>query len=114
MYRKVNRCVFFQSENVEPTADWFTEEPTQPTQTSRTTPGTVEEVDENNSLDEGVAAPTVEAEDVLPTGDLENEIVAVGGRGRGWIHTLGRAIGDEVTSENMWERQEVLAGEDDL
>lgn len=110
MHRKVNRCVFFQGENVEPPADWFTEEPTQPTETSRTTPGTVEEVDENNSLDEG-AAPTAGAEDVLPTGDLENEIVAVGGRGR---MNLGRAIGDEVTSENMWERQEVLAGEDDL
>lgn len=74
----------------------------------------MKEVEENNSLDEGAAAPapTTEAKNVLPTGDLENEIVAVGGHGR--MHNAGRAIGEEVTSENMWERQEVLAGEDDL
>lgn len=90
----------------------FTEEPTHPTQTSSKPPGNVEEVEEDNSLDEGAAAPTTKAMDVLPTGDLENEIVAMDGRGR--MHSSGRAIGEEVTSENMWERQEVLAGEDDL
>lgn len=72
----------------------------------------VEEVEENNSLDEGAAVLTTKIEDALPTGDLENEIVAVGDRGR--LNNAGRAIGEEVTSENMWERQEVLAGEDDL
>lgn len=109
-------CVSSQGENVEPTADWFTEEPTHPAETSSKTPGSVqeevEEVEEDNSLDEGAAAPTPGAEDALPTGDMENEIVAVDGRGR--RYNAGRAVGEEVTSENMWERQEVLAGEDDL
>lgn len=104
-------CVFLQGANVEPTADWFTQEPTRPSQTSSTAPRKVDEV-ENNSLDEGTVAPTMEAEDVLPTGELENEIVASDGRGR--MHGAGRATGEDVTSENMWERKEVLAGEDDL
>lgn len=104
-------CVFLQGTNVEPTADWFTQEPTRPSQTSSTAARKVDEV-ENNSLDEGTVAPTTEAEDVLPTGELENEIVASDGRGR--MHGTGRATGKDVTSENMWERKEVLAGEDDL
>ncbi|XP_075897216.1 uncharacterized protein LOC142898253 [Nelusetta ayraudi] len=98
--------------NVEPTADWFTQEPTRPSQTSSTAPRNVDEVDEvdeveNNSLDMGTVAPTMEAEDVLPTGELENEIVASDGRGR--MYGAGRATGEDVTSENMWERKEVLA-----
>lgn len=107
-------CVFLQGANVEPTADWFTQEPTRPSQTSSAAPRRADEVDEveNNSLDEGTVAPTTEAEEVLPTGVLENEIVPRDGRG--WIHDADRATGEEVTSENMWERKEVLAGEDDL
>lgn len=95
--------------NVEPTADWFTQEPTRPSQTSSAAPRRADEVDEveNNSLDEGTVAPTTEAEEVLPTGVLENEIVPRDGRG--WIHDADRATGKEVTSENMWERKEVLA-----
>lgn len=104
-------CVFLQGANVEPTADWFTQEPTRPSQTSSTAAREVDEV-ENNSLDEGTVALTMEAEDVLPTGELENEIVGIDGRSR--MHGAGRATGKDVTSENMWERKEVLAGEDDL
>lgn len=70
----------------------------------------VEEEEEDNSLDEGPVAPTTK--DVLHSGHLDNEIVAVDRHGR--MHSSGRAIGEQVTSENMWERQEVLAGEDDL
>lgn len=118
--RKVlNRCVFLQGTNAEPTADWFPQEPTSPAEASSAAPRGVDKVDEedegvveNNSLDEGTAAPTGEAEETLPTGDLENEIVPRDGRG--WIHNTGRATGEEVTSENMWERKEVLAGEHDL
>lgn len=104
----MNRRVSFQDENFGWIADWFTEEPTSPAQTSRTTPGIVDEVEENNSLDEGPAVPTTKPEDVLPTGEMENEIVPFV---RGKMH---KAIGDEVTSENMWERQEVLAGENNI
>lgn len=112
----MQRCVVLQGTNAEPTADWFPQEPTRPAETSSTAPRGVDEADEevveNNSLDEGRAAPTTEAREVLPTGDLENAIVPRDGRG--WIHNTGRATGEEVTSENMWERKEVLAGEHDL
>ncbi|XP_077383583.1 uncharacterized protein LOC144022556 [Festucalex cinctus] len=84
----------------EPTADWFTHAPT-PSSTSVTKD--MKESDEDNSLDRwDDSSITKHGGDEDTSGVLTNEIVV--GRGSRLSDSP-----DDVTSESMWERTEVLA-----
>ncbi|XP_068426804.1 syndecan-2-B-like [Clinocottus analis] len=92
-----------------PTADWFTQSPssTPPSETTATTFGTdvtvSDHTDEDNSLHRwDVATTQNNGADV----HFENEILPKNGRGSR-IYEIDSP--EEVTSENMWERTEVLA-----
>ncbi|XP_069549354.1 syndecan-2-like [Brachyistius frenatus] len=98
---------------IDPTVDWFTQS-TSPSSTNMPPNGTTagefsmditvtEYTDEDNSVDRWNVAPT--KEDVLIK-RVENEILAKGGRGSR-LHELHSP--EEWTSENLWERTEVLA-----
>ncbi|XP_008289966.1 syndecan-4-like [Stegastes partitus] len=96
---------------IAPTADGFTQG-TGPTATppSETTAAefstdmtTTEDAEEDNSLDRWEVS-TIEYESVDRA--IENDIYAVGGRGS---RRNGVGSPEEVTSENLWERTEVLA-----
>lgn len=69
------------------------------------------ETDEDNSLDRWDNPTPKNSEEDVQLTDVENEIVALDGRGSR-IYELGSP--GEVTSENVWERTEVLAGKKPL
>ncbi|KAL6108969.1 uncharacterized protein ACO6RY_12201 [Pungitius sinensis] len=100
---------------VGPTADWFTQHtspsstaipPTTPTKFGRDIT-VIDRADEDNSLDRWDVSPTKKHGDETHIKLVENEIRAENGRqGRMWDEV---ETPEEVTSENMWERMEVLA-----
>lgn len=96
----------------DPIADWFTEStspsstnvpPSETTATGFSTDISVtKDTNEDSSLDSG---------DILTSKDGgENVLIEEEATGRGRIYVLDSP--EEVTSENVWERTEVLAGED--
>lgn len=103
---------FFQLVTVGPISDWFTQT-TSPSSmppfetTSFSTDVIVpQETDEDNSLDRWERPTTKDNGDQFEITD--NEIVPNNGRGSR-IYDMQRP--EEVTSENLWERTEVLAGQ---
>ncbi|KAM6995345.1 uncharacterized protein LKV04_007574 [Tautogolabrus adspersus] len=101
---------------VGPTADWFTQD-TSPSSTSRPpsdTTSTKFSIDisvsngtpEDNSLDSLDVSTTKGSKDEVRLRENDNEIVAEDGRGSR-IYEMDSP--EEVTSENLWERTEVLA-----
>uniref|UniRef100_UPI0037E9592F syndecan-2-like n=1 Tax=Semicossyphus pulcher TaxID=241346 RepID=UPI0037E9592F len=101
--------------DVGTTADWFTESTTPSSTTippSDTTTAkfgldtTVSHSHEDNSLDRWGVSKTKGKEDEVLIKEEDNEIVAKDARG-GRIYDLESP--EEVTSENLWERTEVLA-----
>lgn len=99
--------IFFQVATVGPTSDWFTQRASPssvPPFKSTSFSTDIKETDEDNSLDRGERPTSKDVEDQYDI--IENEIVQTSGRGR--IYGKGRP--EEVTSENLWERTEVLAG----
>lgn len=103
--------IFFQVATVGPTLDWFTQR-TGPSSvppfetTSLSTDIIVpKETDEDNSLDRWEKPTPTDNVDQYEI--IENEIVPNNGRGSS---RHGNKHSEEVTSENLWERTEVLAG----
>lgn len=107
--------ILLQDANIGPTADWFTHRTTttRSTPPSETTRVSVvdKEREEDNSLDEKDVPTSTTNEDVDLIDKNDNEIVPVDGRGSR-IYNMGQP--EEVTSENLWERTEVLAGKDEF
>lgn len=90
-------------DGVDPTADWFTS-----TLPSETTKFGSEDSEEYNSLDErDFTTAKTNQEDFMKEKDFSNEILNEYGRGSRMINTESST---DVTSENLWERTEVLAG----
>lgn len=101
-----------------PTADWFTHS-TSPSSTSMPPSestatefsidvSVTKDADEDNSLDRWDDSTAKDIKDeVLIKNDVNDELAMDGG---GRIYELDDP--EEVTSENMWERTEVLAGKD--
>lgn len=106
--------ILLQDANIGPTADWFTHRTTMTHSTppSETTRVSVDDKgsEEDNSLDEKDVPTSTTIEDVN-LNENENEIVPIDGRGSRF-HNMGKP--EEVTSENLWERTEVLAGKDEF
>lgn len=107
--------ILFQDANIGPTADWFTHKTTMtrsmpPSETTRVSVVNKDR-EEDNSLDEKDVPTSTTIEDVDLTKKNDNEIVPVDGRGSR-IYNMGKP--EEVTSENLWERTEVLAGKDEF
>lgn len=90
--------ILLQDANIGPTADWFTHRTTM-----------AKDREEDNSLDEKDVPTSTTIEPVDPTNENNNEIVPVDGRGSRF-YNMGKP--EEVTSENLWERTEVLAGKE--
>lgn len=67
------------------------------------------ESDEDNSLDRWDVTTPKDSGDEVWTNEFENEILAKDGRGSK-LYELDSP--EQVASENMWERTEVLAGKD--
>lgn len=110
--------ILLQDANIGPTADWFTHRTTMtrstpPSETTRVSvDGNVDkDREEDNSLDEKDVPTSTTIEDVDPTNENNNEIVPIDGRGSRF-YNMGKP--EEVTSENLWERTEVLAGKDEF
>lgn len=104
--------IFFQVATVSPTFDWFTQR-TSPssmapfeTTTFRTDSTVPEETDEDNSLDRWERPTSKDNGDQYEI-ITENEIVPNNGRGS---RIYDKKHPEEVTSESVWERTEVLAG----
>ncbi|XP_068179433.1 syndecan-2-like [Antennarius striatus] len=99
--------------SVDPTADWLTQStsritipPSESTITKSTVDISVNKDTDENSLDRWNVAPPKNTGDEVPKNLDDNEIVAVDGRGSR-IYELDSP--KDVTSENLWERTEVLA-----
>lgn len=71
----------------------------------------IKDISEDNSLDSLDDSATKNREDEVLIVQDENEIVPNNGRGS---RMYDMEAPEEVTSENMWERTEVLAGKDRL
>lgn len=111
--------IFFQVTDSGPTADWFPQS-TILSSTNMPPSGTPETIfdkdisttegtEEDNSLDLwDITTPKVTL-DKINTKGVENEIVAVDGRDSRFYEAEAPK---EVTSENLFERTEVLAGKD--
>lgn len=103
-------CVFFQGATVDPAGDGFVSRTSPsslpPAETTRFSTDVIvpKETDGDNSLDRWQRPTTKDNGDQYEI--IENEIVP--GNGRGSRIYDGRP--EEVTSENLWERTEVLAG----
>lgn len=67
------------------------------------------ESDEDNSLDRWDVSTTKDGGDEVLTNEFENEILAKDGRGSKLFEL---DTPEQVASENIWERTEVLAGKD--
>lgn len=68
-----------------------------------------QDADEDNSLDKwDVSTPKDSGDEVLIK-DIDNEVLGTDGRGSRMYEMDSPK---EVTSENLWERTEVLAGKD--
>ncbi|KAM3614720.1 uncharacterized protein V6R79_018473 [Siganus canaliculatus] len=103
-------------ETVGPTADWFSQstvvdttvEPPSETTPSKFSPDTSisKDDDEDNSLEKWSISTTTEDEVEVEVTEVENEIVARDGRRNSQLDVSSP---EEVTSENLWERTEVLA-----
>lgn len=89
-------------EGVDPTADWFTS-----TLPSETTKFVTKDAEEDNSLDERDLTTAKTNRDEFEEKEINNEILNEYGRGSRMIDTEPST---DVTSENLWERTEVLAG----
>lgn len=89
-------------EGVDPTADWFTS-----TLPSETTKFGTKDSEEDNSLDERDLTTAKTNRDEFEEKEINNEILNEYGRGSRMIDTEPST---DVTSENLWERTEVLAG----
>lgn len=108
--------MFLQARSIEPTADnWITHKTSLSSTTSHPTEITTlnrvvsvtKETNEDNSLDRwDVPTPKTSGDEVVISEIDDNEILAKDGRGSR-LHELSP---EEVTSENLWERTEVLAG----
>lgn len=94
--------IFPQAEGVEPTADWFTS-----MLPSETTKFGTEDSEEDNSLDERDLTTATANRDEFLQKEINNEILNEYGRGSRMIDTEPST---DVSSENVWERMEVLAG----
>ncbi|XP_068615450.1 syndecan-1-like [Brachionichthys hirsutus] len=100
--------------SVDPTTDWFTHATshvTVPPSESTTTESTVDngvnhDTDEDNSLYGWNEAAPENAGDMVPEEEIDNEIVAIDGKGS---RIFEMESPNDVTSENLWERREVLA-----
>lgn len=99
--------VFFQVVTVGPAADRFTPSTMSPFETTRFSTDIIapKETDGDNSLDRWERTTSKANDNRYEI--IENEIVYRDGRGSR-MYDKGHA--DEVTSENLWERTEVLAG----
>ncbi|TDH12064.1 hypothetical protein EPR50_G00067040 [Perca flavescens] len=99
------------SSDEEVTADWFTESSTSkpPSETTATKFGiditVINDIVEDNSQDRWNVSTPKNHEDEVLIADRENDLKATNGKGR--IYEMDSPA--EVTSENMWERTEVLA-----
>ncbi|CAG00013.1 unnamed protein product [Tetraodon nigroviridis] len=95
------------SEEVGPTLDWFTQRTSPssapPFESTSLSTG-IKEANEDNSLDRWERPTPTDIEDQHEI--IENEIVPNTGRGSG---RYGNRRAEGVTSENLWERTEVLA-----
>ncbi|XP_034083619.1 syndecan-2-B-like [Gymnodraco acuticeps] len=97
-----------------PTADWFTQmtsSTNMPTTKNTDTEfgmdiTVIKDISEDNSLDSLDDSATKNRDDEVLIGQDENEIVPNNGRGS---RMYDMEAPEEVTSENMWERTEVLA-----
>lgn len=104
-------CVFFQVATVDPAGERFVRRTSPssppPTKTTRFSTDVIvpKETDGDNSLDRWQRPTSKDNGDQYEI--IENEIVPGVGRGSR-IYDNGRP--EEVTSENLWERTEVLAG----
>ncbi|KAM8871183.1 uncharacterized protein AB9W97_017622 [Spinachia spinachia] len=101
---------------VGPTADWFTQS-TSTSPSSTTSPpwdtsptsidvAVVDYTDGENALDRGDVSPPKNRGDETRIGLVDNEILAEKGQ-NGRMYEIDTP--EEVSSENMWERTEVLA-----
>lgn len=107
--------IFLQVAGIGPTADWFTHRTSlSPTSMppSETTKFSIDisvakDTDEDNSLDEKDVPTPKNSGDEVQIKEVENEILAEDGRGS---RMYEMDPPDKVTSENLWERTEVLAG----
>lgn len=103
--------VFFQVLTVGPTSDWFSQRTSRSSltpfkTTSFSTDVTVpKETDEDNSLDRWERPTSKDSGDQSEI--IENEIMHNNGQGS---RLYDRERPEKVTSENLWERTEVLAG----
>lgn len=99
--------MFFQVATVGPTSDWFTQgtSPSSMPPTFSTDFTLPTATSEDNSLDRWERPTSKDKGDQHEI--IENEIVPNVGRGSR-IYDMERS--EEVTSENLWERTEVLAG----
>lgn len=98
--------------DVDPTDDWFTQSTTimPPSETTASKfsidISITKETDEDNSLDSwDISTPKIDGDDLSV--EDRNDILAIDGRGSKMY-----VPPEEVTSENLWERTEVLAGKD--
>lgn len=97
--------------DIGPTADFFTESTSlsstsmPPSETTASKFSVTKDTEEDNSLDKWDVSTPKDSEDVQIV-DFENEILAENGRGDR-IYDVDSP--EEVTSENLWERTEVLA-----
>lgn len=104
--------IFLQVARIGPTADWFTQSTSvsstsmPPTETT-TDISVTKDTDKDNNLDRWDVSTPKDIDNKVQTEEAENEILAKDGRGSR-IYEMDSP--KEVTSENMWERTEVLAG----
>ncbi|XP_077455196.1 uncharacterized protein LOC144073334 [Stigmatopora argus] len=82
-----------------PKADWFTDAPTP----SSTSVGVKREPDEDNSLDRWDDSSATKDEEDKDVNEVQTNEILIGQRSRVFNSP------DDVTSESMWERTEVLA-----
>lgn len=108
--------ILHQDANIGPTADSFAHRTTMtrntpPSETTRVIVEDNVDIDreEDNRLDEKDVPTSTTTEDVDRANENNNEIVP--GRGSRF-YNMGKP--EEVTSENLWERTEVLAGKDEF
>lgn len=107
--------IFLQVADIGPTADWFTDRtslsPTSmpPSETTKfsTDISVAKDTDEDNIVDKKDLPTPKNSGDEVQIKEVENEILAEDGRGSRMYEMDSP---DEVTSENLWERTEVLAG----
>lgn len=103
-------CVFFQVTTVDPAAERFVRtSPSSlpPAETTRFSTDVIvpKETDGDNSLDRWQWPTSKDNGNQYEI--IENEIVPSNGRGS---RIYDKERSEEVTSENLWERTEVLAG----